>query len=148
MNATKTDVRRCSCNWAELAAMSNRRLPISYDAKMGEYLLELIPDGSAVMRFCPFCGGELPDSKRDSFFADPTPEDMADITSVIALLKTVNDMHQHLGVPDETIPADPSNPRAVNQYSYCKRWASVTLCIQETREGSLAISYIPKLLTT
>jgi len=92
----------------------------------------------------PWCGGAFPESKRGSFFADPTREDIANLRTVIASLMTVDDMRQHLGEPNEAIPAHPDNPSWVNQFSYTERWASLDLCIQEEPDGSLSISFSGK----
>ncbi len=113
---------------------------------MGEYQLDLIPDGSAVLRFCPWCGGAFPQSQRSSFFTNPTPEDLADVRSITSRLKNVDDMRQQLGEPDLTVSAQQDNRNWVKQNSYSKRWPSLTLHIQEKLDGTLSISYCGSLL--
>ncbi|HET6953111.1 MAG TPA: hypothetical protein VFI47_22205 [Acidimicrobiales bacterium] len=51
-----------------LLAASDR--PVVYDAVFDEYALarNLVAPGAEVISFCPFCGAELPTSKRDQWF--------------------------------------------------------------------------------
>lgn len=43
-------------------------LPLTYDPKFDEY--SIVRDGPSLqlIKFCPFCGGLLPKSRRDQFF--------------------------------------------------------------------------------
>ena len=48
--------------------VSDPLLPLKYSGRFDEYYI--IRGGSSlqVLRFCPFCGGRLPNSRRDQFF--------------------------------------------------------------------------------
>ncbi|GAB5403920.1 MAG: hypothetical protein Aurels2KO_21510 [Aureliella sp.] len=83
--------------------------------------------------------------KDADLFFTPTPEDTAEVESTAELLHDVNDMHLHLGEPDETFTAHPENKSWVKQFNYFTRWATVELCIQEKSDGTLEISYSGKL---
>jgi hypothetical protein len=43
-------------------------LPLSYDARFDEYFISRTGSSVQVLKYCPFCGGNLPPSRRDQFF--------------------------------------------------------------------------------
>jgi hypothetical protein len=43
-------------------------LPLNYNSRFDEYSIARIGSSVQVILFCPFCGGELPQSRRDQFF--------------------------------------------------------------------------------
>lgn len=123
----------CECNWPKHAIL-NEWFPITYDEDLGEF--QLILDcgergkGSAILRYCPSCGGAFPDSLRGDLFTVPTEDDMKNVAEVMSGVKTVADMKQKLGDPDETIESEDRN-----QYSYRNQWESLELVVTEFRPG-------------
>lgn len=114
---------------------------------MGESYLQLT-NGKATMEYCPWCGGAFPGSKRGSFFADPSDDDVAELEAVITSIVTTRDMHNLLGRPDDTIPSrviyKPALPRMGEwdcQYAYSTKWDTVELTILEIDDGTLTFSY-------
>jgi hypothetical protein len=43
-------------------------LPLNYDYRFDEYSISRTGSSVQLLRFCPFCGGCLPESRRDQFF--------------------------------------------------------------------------------
>lgn len=123
----------CECNWPK-RAISNDWFPVTYDEKLCEFQLVLDcgeqGKGSAILNFCPSCGGAFPDSKRGSLFANPTEHDKNDVCEVMSGIKTVGDMMQRLGESDETFKSADRN-----QYTYRNRWDSLELIVVEQKPG-------------
>lgn len=52
-----------------LQFIDDERVPVVYEPRFREYSLALLQSGaSQLIRFCPWCGAELPASLRDRFF--------------------------------------------------------------------------------
>jgi len=43
-------------------------LPLKHDTRFDEYYISRTGSSVQVLRYCPFCGGSLPASRRDQFF--------------------------------------------------------------------------------
>ena len=142
----ETAIPLSACRCLESAA-KDPRFPIALDEKMGEYFLQLIPAGSALIHFCPWCGNSVPESMRKTFFTVPTPTDISDAESIIAMIKNRNEMLQILGEPDMIIPGKPDQTNSRTQYTYSKRWGSLSLYIQEKSDGELEMAIAPKPLS-
>ena len=108
---------------------------------MGEYHLQTIPDGHAIMRFCPWCGGAFPESKRGFFFTDPRDDEVAELDKFLTKIVDVDEMRGTLGEPDHVIPSHPDNKQWAYQYTYSSKWDTLELVIQETIGGKLTFSY-------
>ena len=52
---------------------SDPSFPVVFDIEMNEYAVVHAPNQQtqAIMRYCFWCGGALPDSKRGMFFMEP-----------------------------------------------------------------------------
>lgn len=91
---------QCECGWPR-RAVADKPFPITYDARMGEFQLVLDyggrGTGSAVLRYCPWCGGRLPESKRRSFFTVPSESDLADIRERMKSIKSFAEMRDAFG---------------------------------------------------
>ena len=95
---------------------------------MGEFQLLLDcgerGKGSSLLRYCPWCGGTLPKSKRGTFFTDPTEADMASVSERMECVKSVAQMYDVLGEPSERIVSEERT-----QYNYEHLYDSLVLVI-------------------
>jgi hypothetical protein len=130
-----TTTSPCECNWPQ-RAVTNAWFPVTYDETMGEYQLVLDcgerGTGSAVLRHCPWCGGVLPESTRDTLFTIPTDEDVADVDRRMKTIETAERMLESLGEP-----TDRSHRAWRAQYTYSDTWESLDLVIHEYDDGHL-----------
>ena len=138
-----TESHRCECDWLEQAAASTWH-PITFDEEMNEFHLVLVlPDGregSAILRHCPWCGGEARESKRSSFFTEPSEEDIADVEDKMAVIHHVEEMRSVLGEPQSCF-----HRAWRNQYTY-DYWSSLSLVIHEYDDGHLEYCFKGKYL--
>jgi len=75
--------------------------PIKFDPKLNEYHIRRQGNGGySVIRFCPFCGGRAPKSKRSSLFHQLTGAERHRLTELTRNLRTVKDVIASLGEPD------------------------------------------------
>jgi hypothetical protein len=103
----------CICRYLEQAA-DDPRSPIVYDAELNEYNFEYPSPcgdgtcevGKASLRIyhCPFCGGAAPKSKRELLFAVIPPEEEHRLYKLLGGLKTLDEVIQVLGPPDDDNP--------------------------------------------
>lgn len=139
LNDDRPEEKQCECSFPQ-RAVTNVWFPVTYDEKMGEY--QLILDcgergmGSAVLHYCPWCGGLLPKSKRDTFFTVPTEADETDVAEKMASIKTVEQMRTVLGEPSLG-----SSRAWLNQYTYSDTWESLDLVIFEYDDGHLGYHF-------
>ena len=116
-------VSDCECGIQKIA-IEDESFPISFDSMMGEYHLICGDESHAIMYFCPWCGGSLPESKRDTFFTKPTEEDQKDIAQKMKGVETSEQLMAILGPPSET-----SDNPVQTHYSYRDHWASLELVV-------------------
>lgn len=116
--------------------------PVEFDEQMNEY--HLVRDGArAVMRYCFWCGGRLPESKRGMFFTMPDKAEMDEIHSLLANTKSLADVFRILGPPDETLESPGSQigrGRAIyweRTHRYSTRWKSLHLDFADLPDGPL-----------
>ena len=115
---------------------------------MNEY--QLVRDGArATMRYCFWCGGRLPESKRGSFFTTPDPAEMAEVQSLLQGAKSHEDVLQILGPPDEILEFGGSEfekatglvlSRWEQHYQYATRWKTLVLEVPIVLEGRFTYS--------
>lgn len=69
MDVNNSESKSCECGFPK-RWFADPTWPVEFDERMNEY--NLVHDGAkAIMRYCYWCGGRLPDSKRDNFFTTP-----------------------------------------------------------------------------
>ena len=129
----------CNCRWPTYAVESDS-FPVAFDMRMNEYHLQTSPDGHAIIRYCPSCGGKLPESNRDSFFTEPADEEVNELNTLLNSIIGAGDMHRILGVPDDKTSSSTNNPWAF-QYTYSSKWRTLELIVHESADGELTFSY-------
>jgi hypothetical protein len=78
------------------------QFPVEFDQQTAEYQIVHGADcrWRLTMSFCPWCGGRLP-SRRADLFTQPSGREMAEVQSALATARSVEDVFQRLGPPDE-----------------------------------------------
>lgn len=91
----------CECDRVRWAA-NEPRVPIAFDAKLGEYHLERRDDdGYEIVFFCPFCGGRTPETKRGELFQFVSQAEKDRLAETyFEPLRTIDDVRRELGEPD------------------------------------------------
>jgi hypothetical protein len=93
----------CSCGMPDKWTM-DPSFPVVFDVATNEYAVLHGPNQrvQAVMRYCFWCGGALPESKRDTFFTAPDPAEVTAMKRILARLGLpglVDDRLGHLWCP-------------------------------------------------
>lgn len=132
--------QRCTCG--SIAAWAAApELPVTYDERLNEYEMP-----GYFFYFCVVCGGRMPESKRDSFFTEPTDADDADFRARTEKLKSLEDVIATFGPPD-----DESGPMRFSEEDkdiygkmdvkrtliYAHVWESLRAYFQEMEDGTL-----------
>jgi hypothetical protein len=118
-------------------ALQHPDSPLKYDAQLSEYRLNLATGGYSWIRYCPFCGTRLPESKRDSLFFEPSEQDL----SQIAELSNIDDMSslcERLGSPVEIVENN-----GFRQHRFAN-WKTVDLIVQQAAGKELKYLAVPK----
>lgn len=117
----------CDCGFLERQANLSDS-PIRFDPELNEYnfIYSVTGCGKAELRIyhCPFCGGKVPKSKRDTLFATLGHAEMRRIGKLIKHLHTLDDVLRKFGQPDEdhaagagiTAPERDGKPEATRSY--------------------------------
>jgi hypothetical protein len=98
------------------------------------------------MRYCFWCGGRLPESKRGTFFTVPDEVELAEIYSLLANSKSLEDVFRIFGPPDETLDLPGSKIGSGREvyweriHRYSTRWKSLHLDFADLPEGPLCAS--------
>ena len=147
MNENNPDTKTCECGHPERWA-ADPTWPVEFDERMNEY--NLVHDGvKAIMRFCYWCGGRLPDSKRGDFFTTPDETELAEVRALLADAKTAEDVFRILGSPDETHDwKEPARPSYVDgktirwkrTFRYSTRWKTLILDVYDMPDGRISFS--------
>lgn len=136
---TPPEDRPCNCDhptkW-----VADSHFPVEFDEEMNEYYL--VRDGArAVMRYCFWCGGRLPESTRGTFFTTPDQDEMNEIHSLLTNARALEDVFRILGPPDETLdlgggqygPGMAVSWKRIHRYS--TRWKSLILDFPDLPDG-------------
>jgi hypothetical protein len=121
----------CECNWPR-RAVTDKAFPVTYDKEMGEFQLVLDfgeQKGNSLLRYCPWCDGNLPKSKRGSFFTVPSESEMADVVEKMRSVRIVVPMYDVLGEPSDLID---DGWRV--QYNYDHLYDSLVLVVFQQKE--------------
>lgn len=119
----------CKCSYLERASDEPDN-PIVFDVKMNEYHLthfDLAGTGRqrySIIRYCPWCGGAAPSSKRGTFFAHITDAESRRLRDLASGVKTVEDAIARFGQPNQDSPngltttsaATDTKPSVVSSY--------------------------------
>src|SRR4051794_25901079 len=91
--------KNCECGHPERWVV-DPHFPVEFDERMNEY--HLVHKGARwQMRYCFWCGGRLPESKRGTFFTKPDDAEMAEVRALLKGAKSHEDVLRILGPPDE-----------------------------------------------
>jgi hypothetical protein len=93
---------RCTCGALD-RAVADPEAPIVFDAKMNEFHVLLGSGrrrGHLIIRYCLWCGGAAPKSKRATFFAIITPRESERLQRLASGFSTVCEAIAKLGEPD------------------------------------------------
>jgi hypothetical protein len=135
------DERICECGSPERWVV-NPYFPIEFNEQMNEY--ELVHLGArAVMRYCFWCGGRLPESKRGTFFTTPDRAEMDEVSRLLRDAKSHEDVMRILGPPDEVVDMGGNDTdksgrllaRWEQHYRYSTRWKSLVVHVPVIVEG-------------
>jgi len=122
------------------------KYPVEFDERLNEY--NLVCKGEiAVMRYCSWCGGRLPESKRGDLLSTPSDDEKEEVRHLLSDAKTTGNVLQLLGVPDETheweegAAGDYDNGvRWKRTLRYSSRWNNLVIDVRELPDGK--ISYV------
>ena len=139
----KTDEGRiCQCGAPEWW-IADPHIPVEFDERMNEY--GIVRDGSwTVMRYCFWCGGKLPESKRGDFFTTPSEAELAEVRALLKGCKSHEDVARVLGPPDDVVDmggqqarkaTEPLFARWKQHYRYTTRWESLQVYVPVMIEG-------------
>ncbi len=93
------------CRCGILASISeDLGSPAKFSEEKGEYTFTWLSDtgipNSFVVRFCPFCGGQLPSSRRTSPFVAIPPAETVSLNELLEVVVSLEDALKVLGKPD------------------------------------------------
>ena len=98
--------RPCLCRSLERAA-NDPDSPLVFDTKTNEYhIVKETERGSTelVLRYCFFCGGKAPISKRGELFARVSQEEKARLVFICKDIRTFDDAIGAFGQPEHDFP--------------------------------------------
>jgi hypothetical protein len=130
-----TAQKACNCGYpAKWAADPNS--PIIFDETLKEYRVLLKDSRSChIMRYCIFCGGKLPKSKRQELFSVLDKGEVDCVNAELAGAKSIADVYHRLGKPDAIEPVCQSDYS--QQLRYSSRWTSLDLIVIERLDGTI-----------
>jgi hypothetical protein len=138
----------CKCSrWGEWA--SNPDVPIEFDQEVNEFHL-FYGKCYMIIRYCPLCGGPMPESTCGKLFTEPSQEEIDTIQRLLSSARTIEAVIEKLGPPDEKFPAIVADPidrilygtRDVKRsMRYSSRWKTLVLTVIENEDGRIAFAY-------
>ena len=131
--STSPDLKECRCG-ITASISEDVRSPVKFSEEKGAYTLEWLSNAeipnSLVVRFCPFCGGQVLPSQRTSLFIAIPPAETVRLNELLKDVLTLEDALNVLGKPD----ADDSTgfgihtPAKAGQLSYTRYYRALTYC--------------------
>ncbi|MCX7286593.1 MAG: hypothetical protein NTW20_03265, partial [Rhodobacterales bacterium] len=94
--------RYCSCE-ARKRMLENPNIPVIFDSLLREHHLiyEGKHKGRMILRFCPFCGGRLEDSRRRALFKIVSEKTAQEIVHQVVDLNDRKAIEQRFGPPSK-----------------------------------------------
>lgn len=89
----------CDCGVLERMA-DDPKCPVEFDASLNEYHIAHEGKGYSLIRYCPFCGGSTPKSKRSLLFHRITDVEQRRLCELTKNIRTVQDVTGAFGEPD------------------------------------------------
>jgi hypothetical protein len=146
--------RNCECGMPQ-RWIADAHFPVEFDEEMNEY--QLVRDGArSPMRYCFWCGGRLPESKRGTFFTTPDKAERDEVASLLKGAKSHEDVVQMLGPPDQILDMGGAEKdtktgkllaRWEQHYEYTTRWKSLVVYVPVILQGRFTYSihghYLP-----
>ncbi|WP_390458076.1 DUF6980 family protein [Planctomicrobium piriforme] len=114
--------------------------------RMNEYHMAM-NGAQYVMHYCSWCGGKLPESQRGTFFTLIEESEVQEMRTLLAGAKTVPEVLQILGEPDERLEnaGGHGRPGKWTQYvqtlRYSSRWKSLVLSVCEHPDGNISLCW-------
>jgi len=131
--------RACECG-RPAKMVADPKVPVEFDERMNEY--HLVRDGArTIMRYCFWCGGRLPESKRGTFFTAPNKAEKDEVFLLLRDAKSLDDVFRILGPPDATVDAPGGmSGRGISvhwkkMHKYSTRWKSLVLEVPDLPDG-------------
>jgi hypothetical protein len=149
----------CVCGVIERAT-DEPDIPIIFDKMTNEFQLKCGPENrrrSITLYYCYFCGGRMPESRRDQLFARVTVSEEHRLRELAKEIKTIDDAIRILGKPDadradglRTHMADSdTEPTEINSYrtiTYLGLSKTADVTFIDHREHGVAIQFTGKYL--
>ncbi|QGM46007.1 DUF6980 family protein [Methylocystis heyeri] len=143
----------CNCGGLERSA-ADPGSPVQFDEETNEYHLVMKADSfesRTLIRYCCFCGGRAPASKRRQLFEPVSGEEIARLQGIFNGIHTFEEAALSLGPPDRDVPggvaqAEIDGSRAISSryVVYSKISDKTDVALTDSGDGEVAISYIGK----
>jgi plasmid stability protein len=143
----------CNCGALERAA-DDPSSPVQFDEETNEYHLVTKTDSSesrTLIRYCCFCGGRAPASKRRQLVEPISGEEIARLQGVFKGIRTFEEAALLLGPPDRDVPGgvaqveiDGSRAISSRYVVYSKISDKADVVLTDSGNGEVTISYIGK----
>lgn len=149
MKARKTS-RECGCG-AVQDLVSDANCPIEHDADLNEYnIVSLDKHAGYRLYFCFFCGGRLPESRRDALYLEPSPKEVSEVTKLLGTVTSIEEARQVLGKPDKVSKLNSNGAGKQSSFDekhhmYSSRWQTLDLTIRERADGFVDYAFAGKL---
>jgi hypothetical protein len=90
----------CDCRTIE-QAVEDPKCPVEFDEQTGEYFIRCGENGKLLLYHCFFCGGRLPESKRQQLFAHVDTKELRRLVKLTKDIKTFGQVVSEFGEADE-----------------------------------------------
>ena len=148
----------CDCRTLD-RIVDEPEIPIFFSARTNEYRLVYgeNSEGAMLVYYCPFCGGRMPDSRRDRLFARITHAEMQRLKNLTRDIKTIDDAIRILGEPDTDSPdgltcstddsgTEPTKIESYRMITYSGLSETALVQITDYRSDRVGIQFIGKVL--
>lgn len=144
-----TPASRCDCGILTQLAWE-AAFPIRFDAELNEYLLsDREGRTEQLMRFCFWCGGSLPESRRDRLFCEISEREIQEVQRLLTGLTNSSEVVKLLGAPDNQVEnpdlKSDGNPSEIHRWlCYRKQWTTLDLIISIHHDDRISFTLSAK----
>ena len=145
----KSKLPPCRCGkpgrWAR-----DSSLPVHYDPSLNVYELRMKHGQRLHLGFCPACGGQLPRIRIEDIASEPSKTDMEQIMEKVRPARTIEQLIDILGPPDEKHGPLKADPVDIQNYGvkdikqsleYNHLTPTANLHVTESEDGTLKYSF-------